>query len=172
MRSSPRGVPVWVLGYKDGGSEVARTGICQGDNGNFAELYIGKLTIGRWLRSSLRSKSCAINTMAHELTHTIPVMNGTVAQLYKDKWYQVAAFFGQEPVSYGVGAIAQCTYLEREQALAPLSFEDCLGRYGTDRFRPVDCDKAETAGGPAVSESDFAEANTYCKMGKPPQATP
>jgi len=93
-----------------------------------------------WRSADARVRSCAVNSAAHELTHTItrtpPVLDYTIA----DRGFSFARHFGQHFASYTVGAVAQCTWLE-EQGLLVEGLAACVRTYGTNRFRTDDCEQ-------------------------------
>ncbi len=81
--------------------------------------------------------ACAINTIAHEWTHTISEVGNPAKERYLDR--------GRNPssgmlVSYTVGAVAQCTYLEAGDHL-PVPFDACIDAAGTNLLKTAPCAK-------------------------------
>lgn len=75
--------------------------------------------------------ACAINAIAHEWTHT--VFDAAGHQRYKDRGHD-----GEKLVSYTVGAVAQCTYLESIGYL-PDTFDECVDAVGTSILKRAPC---------------------------------
>ncbi len=74
-------------------------------------------------------RSCLVNTLAHEWTHAVP---GPY-----DGYRIVDGDHKRSPVplvSYTVGSIAQCAYLERKQVIKAEKFWACVGAVGTTVF--------------------------------------
>jgi hypothetical protein len=79
--------------------------------------------------------ACAINTIAHEWTHVIPDSAG-------NEWFLDR---GRNPssgmlVSYTVGAVVECTWLEAGGYL-PGTFEECVNAAGTNILKSLTCAK-------------------------------
>ncbi len=82
-------------------------------------------------------QACAVNTVAHELTHTVIeherstalfTDTGTLAFLHR-------IFGGSDDlVSYGLGTLAECVYLEQAGNLTRDSFRSCLAARSLSSF--------------------------------------
>ncbi|HEX6373334.1 MAG TPA: hypothetical protein VF006_30705 [Longimicrobium sp.] len=97
----------------------------------------------RWSSGSLKQQSCAINTMAHEISHTFSTSPTSGEWIIADKGKGVwpSLFYGAL-ASYTIGSVAQCTMLlEHEPQYDSLAA--CLVEWGTDRFNSWGCDNAE-----------------------------
>jgi hypothetical protein len=81
--------------------------------------------------------ACAINTIAHEWTHSIPEPNDPGVWLYQDNGHANAR---EWLVSYTVGAIAQCVYLDARGFRVEEKFEECLKAVGTTLFSAKTCE--------------------------------
>lgn len=102
-----------------------------------AEMHLTSRTLERWNDGiSTRRRSCAINTVAHELTHT--VVDNERNGVYKDRGYSLMWLFGggDHVVSYTVGTVAQCTWLEERGE----DYNVCIGQMGTKEFSGYGCD--------------------------------
>lgn len=75
--------------------------------------------------------ACAINAIAHEWTHT--VFDSAGKQRYVDRGHD-----GEKLVSYTVGAVVQCTYLESIGYL-PDTFDACVEAVGTSILKRAPC---------------------------------
>lgn len=85
----------------------------------------------------LEDFACAVNTVAHEWTHTIYGIEAPHAQLFRDRGRGHA----KAPlVSYTVGAVVECTYLESGNHL-PGTFAACLQAAGTTILKTETCRK-------------------------------
>lgn len=162
LLSQRRPVPVKILAGFANKEDAASTVTC--DAGTRAVVELGPVVLKRWKRGSALSKSCAINTLAHELAHTVVDFRGGEAwQPYKDEgdsWMWLLG--GKHIVSYAVGAIAQCTYLEQSGGLTT-SFDQCVQDRGTQSFNASGCDdEGETSEPEAPKPSDAAAKTDAC----------
>lgn len=126
------------------GSEVAHE---TGDTDIFgcrALTHLNKTNLDRWPPEKTKpdenapmwlKQSCLVNTLAHELTHTIPGAHGMV---YLDDDHKSSP---HPLVSYTVGSIAQCAYLQTKGHLKPELFWACVEAIGTRVFVDVCEDK-------------------------------
>lgn len=157
-----RPVPVKILGGYDSDVAVARTVTC--DGGTRAVIQIGPALLKRWKRGTSLSKSCAINTLAHELTHTVMDFGKSEAwQPYNDHgdaWSWLLG--GQRLVPYTVGSIAQCTYLEQSGDRSS-SFNQCVWDRGTRAFDASGCDDEADRSEPKAPKNAAAATTDPCK---------
>lgn len=96
----------------------------------------------RWRSISMEQRACAVNTLAHEISHTFSSSATTgewvIADKGKGRWPSI--FYGAL-ASYTIGSVAQCTMLlQHEPQYEGLAA--CLERWGTDRFNSLSCDSA------------------------------
>jgi hypothetical protein len=100
--------------------------------------YLSDLTIGRIKSSKIGERACAINTLVHELTHAIPTEAGATSSKYIDSGH---AHADHALVSYSIGSIAQCAYLELKTGveLSMTGMQACIADRG-DRVFIADCD--------------------------------
>jgi len=93
-------------------------------------------------------QACAVNTMAHELTHTV-VEHEQSAALFTDtgaRAFLYRVFRGSDDlVSYGLGTLAECVYLEQVGGLTRDAFPSCLTARSLSSF--VGCDHPIAADG-------------------------
>lgn len=118
------------------GGQTASTGIYRTDpNGGYdhAIVTLNTCTLARATDATdVYAFACAVNTAAHELTHSV-IVDGE--QPYQDGGHQG----DRHPmVSYTLGAIAQCVYLEHADKL-PGSFDACVTRIGGHSFDAGTC---------------------------------
>lgn len=90
--------------------------------------------LANWTSNSLTRRSCAVNTMAHELTHTISSSDRVGTWVFEDgvglRW---ARLMRRHLVSYTVGGVAQCIMLEHHRPLTG-GFKECLRTWGKAPF--------------------------------------
>jgi len=101
-----------------------------------ARITLTTYELERWRTGTPNGRSCAVNTLAHEITHTIPKTAGSGYYLFADRGRKDEP--KQALVSYVVGSVAQCTMLENEGALGG-SFPACVEKWGTNGFNSGDC---------------------------------
>jgi hypothetical protein len=127
--------PVPVL-YQAGGNscdanshETARTGLVWCG----ATTCIQPVVLQRAGQAAGEEMACAVNTIVHEWTHTVATDPKSVAQAYIDDNHKSS---GAPLVSYTLGAIAQCAYLEDhyKRPLDDRSFAECVRTIGTTVF--------------------------------------
>lgn len=157
-----RPVPVTITTGTDADGDGASTVTC--DAGTRAVIQLSPAVLKWWRRSSAMAKSCAINTIAHELTHTVvDFAKDEARQPYTDSGGALTWLLGDERVvSYTVGALAQCTYLEQAGGLVA-SFDQCLHDRGTHSFNASGCDDGEDPSGPEEPAKESASTD-LCTM--------
>lgn len=107
-------------------------------------IKIGRLHFARYTRGDAVEKSCAINTMTHEISHTLSDKPDRFWMHILDTEKDVTPPRGVFEASYFIGIIAQCTYLENIGRIAPPAFEACISTFSdpsaNSRFRSIACD--------------------------------
>ena len=105
----------------------------------YVSIEIGRRHGERWASGNVVARSCAVNTLAHELAHTIPQAQGSFRYLFTDgkRWW--ATLRKRSLASYTIGAVAQCTYLDQHGARTDDSFPACVRRWGRNRFLSGAC---------------------------------
>lgn len=88
-----------------------------------------------WRSDDPRTRSLAINSMAHELSHSLSHEPNLLKYVFTDKFFSWHRLHRSEAIaSYTIGTVAQCTWLaERE---TDLILEECYRRYGLRNFTP------------------------------------
>jgi hypothetical protein len=102
-----------------------------------ATITLKKRELRRWRNATRTSRSCVVNTLAHELTHTVArsAQDGTYVF-----WDEGHGKHENEPfASYVVGSVAQCAMLERENAMEG-SFAACVKYWGINFTNGTGCD--------------------------------
>lgn len=123
-------------------SANAQTGL--EDNGTRAVTVFSPNVLSDW-KGNLVRKSCAVNTFAHELTHTVVEVgsDGSGVLVFADRghrWGNRLLYLGHRHhfVSYAIGAIAQCVYLDNNGLVKPGGMDACIEHWGV--FDTTDCD--------------------------------
>ena len=119
------------------------TRVCVKDK--VARIRLQPYVLRQWATISIDLKSCAINTLAHELTHTI--VDGDTP-MFTDGHMGLARLLSHRLASYGIGTIAQCVYLEQASSLPRSAITECLERGSANHFR----------GCPQLSDSDSLDS--------------
>lgn len=94
---------------------------------------IGLGHVARWIEGTndeaVLRRACIINTLAHELTHAIKAEQGGCE--YTDDGH---ARSKHPLVSYAIGSIAHCTYLEENKLIEEKNFWACVETVGTNVY--------------------------------------
>lgn len=108
------------------------------------EIELGRLHFARYTQGDTVEKSCAMNTMVHEISHTLSDRPDIFWMHVLDTEEDVTPPRGIFEASYFVGIIAQCTYLEDVGRIDPSGFEACIRTFSdpasASRFRSIACD--------------------------------
>lgn len=99
-----------------------------------AVMYIGRNHLARFRSTDQVERSCAINSMAHEITHTMSASSTMFETAVTDTGGgRVGA--GNNPfASYFVGAVAQCTYLQELGRVTSEGLQQCIETFGARVF--------------------------------------
>jgi hypothetical protein len=108
------------------------------------EVELGRLHFARYTRGDAVEKSCALNTMTHEISHTLSDRANQFWMHILDTEDDASPPYGVFEASYFIGTIAQCTYLQSIGRVEETGFQSCLLTFsnpGTaSRFRSRACD--------------------------------
>jgi hypothetical protein len=86
-------------------------------------------------------KSCAINTLAHELSHLIVTDQKLILHALTDTGITPPSRPINAIASYLIGTTAQCTWLEKVNRLEPKNFPECVAIFGTLNFNSLRCNQ-------------------------------
>ena len=103
-----------------------------------ATIQIGRSRLKWWNNGTTKGRGCAINTLAHELSHAIPEGSGQCGNLFRDKGFHWAMW--RPLVSYKVGGIAECTYRQLQEDPTARDMRQCVDRASSHPFDPTGCD--------------------------------
>lgn len=114
---------------QDGEGYQAQTGTTP----TCATINLGSKHVERWAdgnsRAELLRSACVVNTIAHEWTHTIPGHYDGFR--FVDGHHKRSA---NPLVSYTVGSVAHCAFLEKAKLLRDDKFWECVEAVGTNVF--------------------------------------
>lgn len=110
-------------------------------DGEIGELRLARGHLWNWQNPSHVTRSCAINTVAHEMTHLIS--NDVNAM---NDWTQPLRDWGAgnlDPkphvASYLAGAVAQCTWLQESGYSPSVDLRKCVKVFGSRAFNSGRC---------------------------------
>ncbi len=139
-------VPVALIGseaYNDGSGNfnyTARTGSTHWSGEEpVGSMSLGRVTMYRYKQENLVDKSCAINTVAHEMTHTISRVPGKYVFAISDTSVASRTDKSSPLASYLVGAVAQCTWLQQKKRIPSTGISACVKVFGTQNFNSARC---------------------------------
>ncbi len=108
------------------------------------QIKIGRLHLARYMQGDIVEKSCALNTLIHEISHTLSDTPDKYWMHILDSQRGVTPPRGTFEASYFIGVVAQCTYLENKGRIQPADFESCMATFSdptaASRFRSSACD--------------------------------
>jgi len=123
------------------GSRTASTGPMTEKTG---EIELGRVHFARYTQGDIVERSCAINTMTHEISHTLSNREGEFWMHILDSGKDSNPPPGVFETSYLIGTIAQCSYLQDQNRIPEDAFFDCLLTFSDpvtrSRFRGRACD--------------------------------
>lgn len=122
-------------------TDFARTGA---KTDIIGEIEIGRLHYKRYTDGNFVERSCAINTLAHEISHTLSDRADKFWMHILDTGPRDEAPPNMYQASYLIGTVAQCTWLIEQERIGQDGFFDCLMTFSDplldSRFRSRACD--------------------------------
>jgi hypothetical protein len=156
-------VPVALIGsaaYNDGSGSfnyIARTGSVHWNGEEpTGSMTLGRVNMYRYGLTDPVEKSCAINTMAHEISHTISRRAGKYIYAIADTSSGARPDKTVPLASYLVGAVAQCTWLQQKGRVGAGGVAACVKVFGTQNFNSNRCSQFGD-GQPVVERDGLAE---------------
>ena len=108
------------------------------------QIEIGRLHLARYTQGDSVEKSCALNTLVHEISHTLSETPDIYWMHILDSERDAVPPRGIFEASYFIGVIAQCTYLDNIERISPSEFNSCILTFSdpslSSRFRSSACD--------------------------------
>lgn len=90
-------------------------------------ITVRKYHLGWWRSPNAVTRSCAINTLAHEITHDMTRDPKTFLWAFTDTGLKGV---NTEKGSYTMGALAQCTYLQSVNRITAADIPQCVRIWG------------------------------------------
>ncbi|MFN3514202.1 MAG: hypothetical protein ACK41C_14230 [Phenylobacterium sp.] len=116
-------------------------------------IYIGRGNLSEFDSADIVERSCAINTMAHELSHSVFLKDDPRQSVFTDTTPRDDGIGdnikGAPIATYAIGTVAQCTYLQMEGRLRADEFLGCVEVFGIKSFHSPRC-KEFSLGQPVV----------------------
>ena len=152
-RLGSRFAPAQATIVDDNGAALGMAGE-GGTNGRYSDLLITRGVLNAFGAGDVVTRSCAINVAAHEYAHTISLTpvgyrvafsdTGEVQREIPDRRNP-----GTPVASYLIGAVAQCTWLEKQGRIGQADVPACVEVFGTAAFNWSRCN--QFAGGEPVA---------------------
>ena len=120
--------PSWDSGF--GNTENASASVMAVNYRNpILRMALGRVHLDRYLHGNQVERSCAINTMAHEMTHTLTDKPGPpFTYVFTDD----APPAGTATATLLIGAAAQCTFLRNAGRITTdAQLTSCVAKFGT-----------------------------------------
>lgn len=130
-----------VGGTHDATATAGWTGDPFGDGDSSTSVSLGRAHLKRWLSGNAVTRSCAINTMSHELSHLISTDAVQLHHALTDTGQTAPAGAVQAIGSYLVGTTAQCTWLAKHMRIKPQDVTACVAVFGTLNFNSDRCEQ-------------------------------
>ncbi|MDZ4371320.1 MAG: hypothetical protein U1C74_07870 [Phenylobacterium sp.] len=107
--------------------------------GRYADMLIGRRVLAAFGQPDIVARSCAINVAAHEYAHTIVLTPMGYGLAFTDTRAGEGGIADrrhpESPVaSYLIGAVAQCTWLQRQGRIAREDIPACIEVFGVRAF--------------------------------------
>jgi hypothetical protein len=132
--------------------------------GQSGSMTIGGFHLARWLSKDVVERSCAINTVAHELTHLISNEPVRFMSHVTDDFSAALTSVDRSAkrivpphavASYLLGTVAQCTWLQRQGYAPGVDLKACVATFGHRRFNGNRCTQF-SGDRPIVDRPDLA----------------
>lgn len=148
-----RFAPAQAMIVDDNGAALGMAGE-GGVHGRYADLLITRGVLGAFGSSDPVTRSCAINVAAHEYAHTLSLTPVGYRVAFADTGLTERRIAdrrdpGTPIASYLIGAVAQCTWLERQGRIERRGVRACVEVFGTAAFNWSRCE--QFAGGEPVA---------------------
>ena len=108
-------------------------------NRELGRIYLGRLHLARYTIGNEFERSCAINTMAHEIGHTLSQSSSGYVEYLRDDTNSVQNSKGRPMGSYLVGALAQCTWLQNRGRINSTQVNACVETFRQQPFPTTRC---------------------------------
>ncbi|MDP3748300.1 MAG: hypothetical protein Q8Q88_14770 [Phenylobacterium sp.] len=114
--------------------------------GQPASIDLGRGILKEFEGADIVERSCAVNTMAHELAHTISLSPYLFKMAFDDTKGNEDAIAGRSNHrtavgSYLIGSVAQCTWLQQKGRMPAWRVPGCVQVFGARAFNNFRCTK-------------------------------
>jgi hypothetical protein len=135
--------PVTLTGdARDDTAHAGYAGVGPDGRTGLSSMTLGRLHLSRYRSSDLVEKSCAINTMVHETSHTLTNTSPAFLHAIEDTGNAAAPANSTAPLaSYLIGAVAQCTYLQQRGRVTAGGLRACVAVFGTNNYNSARCNQ-------------------------------
>lgn len=112
--------------------------------GRYSEMTLGRYFLDQFRSADIVERSCALNAAAHEFAHTITLTPIGFRNAFTDTQINQSRipdrrFPGTPVASYLIGAVAQCTWLQRKGRIDDAGLASCVEVFGVDSFAGDRC---------------------------------
>ena len=112
--------------------------------GRYSEMALGRYFLDQFRSADVVERSCAVNAAAHEYAHTITLTpvgfrNAFTDTLVSQSQIPDRQFPGTPVGSYLIGAVAQCTWLQRKGRIDTAGLAACVEVFGVSAFSGGRC---------------------------------
>jgi hypothetical protein len=109
-------------------------------------MSIGRRHLARYRSRNAVEKSCSINTVAHERSHTFSSSPTYANLVVEDSGTGAPSIGGTTPIaSYLIGSVAQCTSLQNAKRIAKSDVKACVEAFGISDFKNTRCDQFDAS---------------------------
>ena len=131
----------WDSGYSSDGNLDAANGWTgyEEDGRSAGAMRIGRVHYDRYANGNQVERSCAVNTLAHEISHTLSHTPRQYLEYFIDTGGSGPERPGEPYASYLIGSLAQCTYLQNHGRIQASQIGACVTLFGVDRFNSNSC---------------------------------
>lgn len=152
-RPGSRFAPAQAMIVDDDGEALGAAGE-GGTSGRYSDLLVTRGVLSAFGSADVVTRSCAINVAAHEYAHTISLTPVGYRVAFTDtdeaqRRIPSRRNPGTPVASYLIGAVAQCTWLERQGRIGRDDVPACVEVFGTAALNWARC--GQFAGGESVA---------------------
>jgi len=104
-------------------------------------MAVGRQHFARFRSANAVERSCAINTMAHEISHTITDSPTLATGVIEDTGTSATIGAATPIASYLMGSVAQCTYLQKVGRIKEEELRSCIAVFGDSEFNNGRCNQ-------------------------------
>ncbi|MBA4792322.1 MAG: hypothetical protein H2041_01505 [Phenylobacterium sp.] len=142
LRSEGRFLPVRLVLMTQGEANAAWHYAAGGGVGYFTqdgEIHLPPEVAAQWRAEDPVVRSCALNTLAHEIAHTVSVSPFVFTPAFTDTSLDAPTIPGRRPGespigSYLIGSAAQCAWLARQGRIEDAELGACVEVFGAAGF--------------------------------------